>query len=53
MNNVDVDPEDANTAACSILESVCPSILMELSLPLPAQKDIQGLYKAVRDPLGL
>lgn len=51
--NVEVDPEDAVTAACSIVESVCRSILVELGLPLPAQKDIQGLYKAVRDPLGL
>jgi hypothetical protein len=53
MANVDTDPEDAVTAACSILESVCRSILVELAVPLPSQKDIQGLYKAVRDPLGL
>ncbi|QYO75596.1 abortive infection family protein [Devosia salina] len=53
LANSDTDPEDAVTAACSILESVCRSILVELSLPLPAQKDIQGLYKAVREPLGL
>src|SRR5690606_22227924 len=25
----------------------------ELGLPLPVQKDIQGLYRAVREPLGL
>lgn len=53
LKNVDADPEDAVTAACSIIESVCRSILVELGLPLPANKDIQGLYKAVRDPLGL
>lgn len=53
MANAETDPEDAVTAACSILESVCRSILVELDLPLPAQKDIQGLYKAVREPLGL
>ena len=47
------DPEDAVTAACSIVESVCRSVLGELDLPLPSQLDIQGLYKAVREPLGL
>ncbi|SMQ68513.1 Abortive infection C-terminus [Devosia lucknowensis] len=53
LANADADPEDAVTAACSILESVCRSILVELGLPLPAHKDIQGLYRAVRGPLGL
>ena len=46
------DPEDAVTAACSDVESVCRSVLGELGLP-PSQLDIQGLYKAVREPLGL
>lgn len=47
------DPEDAVTAACSVIESVCRSILVELKLPLPAKKDIDGLVKAVQEPLGL
>lgn len=47
------DPEDAITAACSTIESVCRSILIELDVELPAQKDIQGLYKALRGPLRL
>ena len=47
------DPEDAETSACSVVESVCRSVLIELGLPLPAKKDIQGLYQAVREPLGL
>lgn len=47
------DPEDAVTAACSTLESVCRSILIELGQPLPAKKDVQGLYNAVKKPLGL
>ena len=32
------DPEDAVTAACSTVESVCRSILIELGQPLPAKK---------------
>jgi Abortive infection C-terminus len=47
------DPEDAVTSACSVVESVCRSVLVELGLPLPAKKDVQGLYQAVREPLGL
>ena len=47
------DPEDAVTAACSLIESVCRSILIELSLPLPPKRDIDGLVKAVQEPLGL
>ncbi|WP_210115048.1 abortive infection family protein [Roseovarius aestuariivivens] len=50
---IDDDPEDAITAASSLLESVCRSILVELSLPLPKDLAISSLYKAVRDPLGL
>jgi hypothetical protein len=53
LASVETDPEDAVTAACSVIESLCRSILSELGLPLPVQLDIQGLYKAVRDPLGL
>ena len=53
IENADSDPEDAVTAACSTLESVCRSILVELELPLPAKKDISGLVRAVQEPLGL
>lgn len=51
--NAGNDPEDAVTAACSLLEAVCRSILMELRLPLPPKRDIDGLIRAVQDPLGL
>ena len=47
------DPEDAATAACSMIESVCRSILIELRLPLPDRKDIDGLVRAVQEALGL
>jgi hypothetical protein len=51
--NLKDDPEDAVTAACSLIEAVCRSILIELGRPLPAKKDIEGLLKAVQEPLGL
>jgi hypothetical protein len=47
------DPESALTSACSTLESVCRSLLVEMNLELPNSKDLKSLYKAVREPLGL
>jgi len=47
------DPEDAVTAACSLIEAVCRSILIELQIALPAKKDIDGLLRAVQGPLEL
>ena len=53
LASIETDPEDAITAACSTIESVCRSILIELGEPLPAKKDVQGLFNAVKGPLGL
>ena len=53
LASAESDPEDAVTAACSVVESVCRSILIESDLGLPAKQDISGLYRAVREPLGL
>lgn len=53
LASLDSDPEDAVTAACSLIEAVCRSILVELTLPLPPKKDIDGLIRAVQEPLGL
>ncbi len=36
------DPEDAVTAACSTVESVCRSILIELGQPLPREEGRAG-----------
>ena len=53
LASIDNDPEDAVTAACSLIEAVCRSILVELALPLPTKKDIDGLIRAIQSPLGL
>ncbi|WP_371421242.1 abortive infection family protein [Tardiphaga sp.] len=53
LPNLQDDPEDAVTAACSLIEAVCRSILIELGLPLPAKKDIDGLIRAIQEPLNL
>jgi len=53
LPNLQDDPEDAVTAACSLIEAVCRSILIELGLPLPPRKDIDGLIRAVQESLNL
>jgi hypothetical protein len=53
LANVKDDPEDAVTAACSLIEAVCRSILIELGNGLPAKRDIDGLIRAVQEPLAL
>jgi hypothetical protein len=53
LASVESDPEDTITAACSTIESVCRSILVELGEPLPTRRDVQGLFNAVKGPLGL
>jgi len=47
------DPEDAVTAACSTVESVCKSLLDLMGLPYPAKQDIGGLTKEVSRHLKL
>lgn len=47
------DPEDAITAACSTIESVCKCLLDLMGQPLPAKQDIQGLVREVGRHLNL
>ena len=53
LDSAEHDPEDAVTAANAIVEAVCRSILIELGIELPAKKDIDGLVRAVQEPLDL
>ena len=54
LEAVGSDPESAVTSACSVIESVCRSIIVELdSAAMPAKLDIQGLYKVVSKLLNL
>lgn len=53
LKGVEDDPEDCVTAACALIESVCRSVLIELSLPLPPKKDLTGLVSAVQNALDL
>lgn len=53
LPSLNSDPEDAVTAASSLIEAVCRSILIELGLSMPPKRDIDGLLKAVQEPLGL
>lgn len=53
LDHADQDPEDAITAACSIVESVCKCLLDEMGQPYPARQDISGLVREVLRHLGL
>ena len=53
LSQAEADPEDAITAACSTLESVCKCLLDEMAEPYPDKKDIVGLVKAVNSKLNL
>jgi hypothetical protein len=53
LKGVEDDPEDSVTAACSLIEAVCRSVLIELGFDLPAKKDVDGLVRAVQEPLNL
>jgi hypothetical protein len=47
------DPEDAVTAACAVVESICRSILVELNVEFPKDRTISSLYGAVKRHLKL
>lgn len=53
VDNSESDPEDAITAACSLVESVCRSILVELQVEMPSKRAITTLYRAVAKELNL
>jgi hypothetical protein len=48
-----VDPADAATRACRLLESLCKHILQTRNQPLPADQKIQKLFRAAARSLNL
>jgi len=53
LNMLEEDPEDAITAARSLIESICKYILDELSVTYEAKWDLTKLYKTTSDALRL
>lgn len=54
FDNIESDPEAAVTAACSMVESICRSIIESRpDIEMPKSLEIKTLYKAIREPLGL
>ena len=53
IKNLSVDPEDCITAACSLVESMCRSILVEMEVELPKERTLKTLFKAIQQPLGI
>lgn len=53
FENIVNDPREAVSAACNILESTFKIYIADEKLSCPAKQDLQGLWKVVRESLGL
>ncbi|PWD64908.1 MULTISPECIES: abortive infection family protein [Pectobacterium] len=53
LENIHTDPREAVSAACNIMESTFKVYIADEKLQAPAKQDLQGLWKVVRDSLGL
>lgn len=52
LKNINVEPREAVSASCNILESIFKVYIADEKLPLPKKQDLQGIWKIVRDDLG-
>jgi len=52
LDNVTSNPREAVLAACNILESICKTFIEDGGLTMPAKKDLQGVWKVIKDELG-
>lgn len=52
LENVNVNPREAVSAASNILESICKTYIDEQGLVMPQNQDLQNVWKVVRKDLG-
>ncbi len=53
FDNLHSDPREAVSAACNIIESTFKIYIADEGIAPPAKQDLQGLWKVVRDSLGM
>ncbi|MEN4906222.1 abortive infection family protein [Rahnella bonaserana] len=53
LDNLYSDPREAVSAACNIIESTLKIYISDEKITPPAKQDLQGLWKVVRDSLGM
>ncbi|WP_164067834.1 abortive infection family protein [Serratia marcescens] len=53
LEHVHKEPRESVSAACNILESVCKIYITDEGLTMPAKQDLQGVWKVVKDNLGM
>jgi hypothetical protein len=53
LEHIQKEPRESVSAACNILESVCKIYIADEGLPSPAKQDLQGVWKVVKDNLGM
>ena len=52
LRNVEMNPREAVSAACNILESICKTYIEDEGLEMPSKQDIQPVWSVVRKDLG-
>jgi hypothetical protein len=52
LRNVELNPREAVSAACNILESACKIYIQDEGLTLPNKQDLQNVWSLVRKDLG-
>lgn len=53
LKNVNLEPREAVSAACNILESIFKVYIADENLPKPLKQDLQNVWKVVKGDLGL
>lgn len=53
LEHIQKEPRESVSAACNILESVCKIYIADEGLPSPAKQDLQGVWRVVKDDLGM
>lgn len=53
LENLHIDPREAVSAACNIMESTFKIYISDEGIKPPTKQDLQGLWKVVRDSLGM
>jgi len=52
LKNVDINPREAVSAACNILEAVCKIYIEDEGLKIPSKLDLHPIWNIVRKDLG-
>lgn len=52
LRNIEINPREAVSAACNILEAVCKTYIEDEKLQMPSKQDLHPVWSVVRKDLG-